>query len=229
MRRQSAVDGSLPVQPDPYVRIERPSAPGEWPVRFRDRDDGSDAGVRAVELHPDHVVLRRHVAGIPMRAEPAARLLSGRRGAAARRGSERGRDAGAGACRSLARSHAVRGADAGRCRRRMARLGRGARPADAGDEARRHHRGRLSDAGPPGRWPHHPTPPPSRRAEAPPPDHLHAPRRDAARARPTSSIAASARSARGIECCWGPRRQHPSRPPASCRHGRSWPIGELQG
>jgi hypothetical protein len=61
------VDGSLPVQPDPYVRIERPSALGEWPVRFRDRDDGSDAGVRAVELHPDHVVLRRHVAGIPMR------------------------------------------------------------------------------------------------------------------------------------------------------------------
>lgn len=61
------MDGSLPVQPDPYVRIERPSAPGAWPVRFRDRDDGSDAGVRAVELHPDHIVLRRHVAGIPMR------------------------------------------------------------------------------------------------------------------------------------------------------------------
>jgi hypothetical protein len=61
------VDGSLPVQPDRYVRIERPFASGEWPVRFRDRDDGSDAGVRAVELHPDHIVLRRHVAGIPMR------------------------------------------------------------------------------------------------------------------------------------------------------------------
>lgn len=67
MRRHSAVDGSHPVQPDPCVRIERPAAPDAWPVRFHDRDDGADAGTRAVELHPDHIVLRRRVAGIPMK------------------------------------------------------------------------------------------------------------------------------------------------------------------
>ncbi|MDF2996376.1 MAG: hypothetical protein K0R27_2013 [Xanthobacteraceae bacterium] len=67
MRRHSAVDGSHPVQPDPYVRIERPHAADAWPVRFHDRDDGTDAGLRAVELHPDHIVLRRRVAGIPMK------------------------------------------------------------------------------------------------------------------------------------------------------------------
>jgi hypothetical protein len=61
------VDGSHPVQPDPYVRIERPHAADAWPVCFHDRDDGTDAGLRAVELHPDHIVLRRRVAGIPMK------------------------------------------------------------------------------------------------------------------------------------------------------------------
>lgn len=67
MRRHSAVDGSPPVQPDDHVRIDRPCAQADWPVRFEERDGGADAGRRDIELHPDHVVLRRRVAGIAMR------------------------------------------------------------------------------------------------------------------------------------------------------------------
>lgn len=85
MRRQSAVGGSLPVQPDLYVRIDRPTRPDTWPARFRERDEGADAGWRTVELHPDHIVLRRQVAGIPMKLDlrlaayrgVAIRLLDG--------------------------------------------------------------------------------------------------------------------------------------------------------
>lgn len=73
MRRQTAVDGSPPVQQRTHVPqtahvwIGRPCGPGDWPLRFHGQDDGADAGMREVELHPDHVVLRRRVAGIAMR------------------------------------------------------------------------------------------------------------------------------------------------------------------
>ncbi|WP_202911105.1 DUF6101 family protein [Ancylobacter sp. TS-1] len=62
----------------PYVTLERPAGEG-WPLVFQTLDEGADDGVRLVELGLDRVVLRRRVAGVPMKA---ARPLRDYRGLA---------------------------------------------------------------------------------------------------------------------------------------------------
>ncbi|WGD29492.1 DUF6101 family protein [Ancylobacter sp. WKF20] len=51
----------------PYVCLERPRAATDWPLVFQSIDPPADNGVRRVELHPDHLVLRRRTAGVPMK------------------------------------------------------------------------------------------------------------------------------------------------------------------
>ncbi|TCK30009.1 hypothetical protein EV667_0094 [Ancylobacter aquaticus] len=51
-----------------YVALVRPTVPEGWPLRFETPDPGADDRVRQVELGRHHVVLRRRVAGVPMRA-----------------------------------------------------------------------------------------------------------------------------------------------------------------
>lgn len=67
MRCHSEVGGSHSVREESWPDTALSLPQGEWPVRFRQRDEGADDGVRRVELHADHVVLRRRVAGIPMK------------------------------------------------------------------------------------------------------------------------------------------------------------------
>lgn len=52
----------------PYVALARPTAPEGWPLVFQSLDPGADSGVRLVEIGPRGVVLRRRVAGVPMKA-----------------------------------------------------------------------------------------------------------------------------------------------------------------
>lgn len=57
----------------PYVALSRPTALEGWPLRFQSLDAGADNGVRLIELGTEEVVLRRHVAGVPMKlARPLA-------------------------------------------------------------------------------------------------------------------------------------------------------------
>lgn len=72
--RQQMAEARPPVTTYPYVALARPAAPEGWPIRFQSLDPGADNGVRLIELGTDEVVLRRHVAGVPMKlARPLAR------------------------------------------------------------------------------------------------------------------------------------------------------------
>ncbi|WP_428032328.1 DUF6101 family protein [Ancylobacter sp.] len=51
-----------------YVALQRPAGPEGWPLRFESHDPGADDRVRHVELGLGDVVLRRRVAGVPMKA-----------------------------------------------------------------------------------------------------------------------------------------------------------------
>lgn len=53
----------------PYVCLERPRMPADWPLVFPSIDPAADQGVRRVELFPDHLVLRRRTAGVPMKLD----------------------------------------------------------------------------------------------------------------------------------------------------------------
>lgn len=72
MKRQAEVDGSHPVPQRNCAQKADGLAAGYGtqsgqPLVFRQCDEGADDGVRVVEIASDHVVLRRRVAGIPMR------------------------------------------------------------------------------------------------------------------------------------------------------------------
>lgn len=72
MMRQMRAEArsACPTEPRPaypFVALERPSGAGEWPIAFQSLDPGADNGVRLIELHRDHLVLRRRVAGMPMK------------------------------------------------------------------------------------------------------------------------------------------------------------------
>ncbi|MCK0206983.1 DUF6101 family protein [Starkeya koreensis] len=60
----------------PYVALERPAGEG-WPLVFQSLDEGADDGVRLVELGIERVVLRRRVAGVPMKATRPLRDYDG--------------------------------------------------------------------------------------------------------------------------------------------------------
>lgn len=59
----------------PYVELGRsaapqawkPSQPDLWPIVFQSIDPGAEDGVRRIELGRDHLVLRRRMAGSPMK------------------------------------------------------------------------------------------------------------------------------------------------------------------
>ncbi|WP_246252275.1 DUF6101 family protein [Ancylobacter pratisalsi] len=50
-----------------FVTLDMPADPESWPVVFSSIDPSADGGTRRVELHRDHLVLRRRMAGIPMK------------------------------------------------------------------------------------------------------------------------------------------------------------------
>ncbi|MCS0494900.1 DUF6101 family protein [Ancylobacter sp. MQZ15Z-1] len=56
-----------PITAYPHVALDLPAGAEGWPVTFQSIDPCADGGVRLVELHRDHLVLRRRMAGIPMR------------------------------------------------------------------------------------------------------------------------------------------------------------------
>lgn len=60
-----------------YVALERPAAPQDWPLRFRSPDPGADDGQREIEIGRAAVVLRRRVAGVPMKAARPLRTYQG--------------------------------------------------------------------------------------------------------------------------------------------------------
>ncbi len=51
----------------PFVCLSRPRSAEAWPLLFSSIDPAADEGVRRIELHPDHLVLRRRMAGVPMK------------------------------------------------------------------------------------------------------------------------------------------------------------------
>jgi len=51
----------------PFVCLDMPSGSEGWPMQFQAIDPDADEGVRLVELHRDHLVLRRRVGGLPRR------------------------------------------------------------------------------------------------------------------------------------------------------------------
>lgn len=67
MRRQFAAEALPPVPTYPYVSLGQRGEGSQWPITFQSIDPSADAGVRLVELHNDHIVLRRRLAGIPMK------------------------------------------------------------------------------------------------------------------------------------------------------------------
>lgn len=56
-----------PVTDYPFVTLDMPARPDGWPVMFSSVDPSADGGLRQVELHRDHLVLRRRTAGIAMK------------------------------------------------------------------------------------------------------------------------------------------------------------------
>lgn len=62
MRRQTRKGGPKPARSSRVWRLD----PFSLPQRFRAGDAGADERVRDVELHPERVVVRRRVRGIPM-------------------------------------------------------------------------------------------------------------------------------------------------------------------
>ncbi len=69
MAKAQTVEAWPPVATCPYVALERPAAPEAWPLVFQSLDPGADKGVRLIELGLDRVVLRRRVAGVPMKLD----------------------------------------------------------------------------------------------------------------------------------------------------------------
>ena len=68
MRRQCATEARPPVSSYDYVSLAWPIGGASWPVVFDTADAGADGDGRRVELHPGHVVLRRRLGGLPLRA-----------------------------------------------------------------------------------------------------------------------------------------------------------------
>jgi len=69
MRRHIGVGGSLPAQWPVYVETDLLAHGIAWPLQLVDTDGGADDHIRSVELHHDRLVMRRRVAGTPMRLE----------------------------------------------------------------------------------------------------------------------------------------------------------------
>lgn len=67
--RQQMAEARPPFEAYPYVNLSRPAAPEEWPLQFQSLDPGADEGVRLVTLDRAGIVLRRRVAGVPMKLE----------------------------------------------------------------------------------------------------------------------------------------------------------------
>ena len=67
MQRQLRVEACPPVQSTSYVALARPVDDSEWPIVFQSIDPAADGGARLIELHQDHLVLRRRMSGIPMK------------------------------------------------------------------------------------------------------------------------------------------------------------------
>lgn len=67
MRRQLRVEACPPVQSYAYVALARPADDSQWPIVFQSVDPAADGGARLIELHRDHLVLRRRMAGIAMK------------------------------------------------------------------------------------------------------------------------------------------------------------------
>lgn len=61
----------------PYVKLERPTGPEAWPLTFQSLDEGADNGVRLIQLGRRRLVLRRRVAGVPMKLDLALREYEG--------------------------------------------------------------------------------------------------------------------------------------------------------
>ena len=64
MRRHFAAEARPPVSTDQYVSLVHPLGDAGWPVMFDAPCAGG--GTRRVELHPGHLVLRRHLGGLPL-------------------------------------------------------------------------------------------------------------------------------------------------------------------
>lgn len=67
MRRQFAAEARPPVPTYSFVSLKRPMGLGEEPVAFEAPDPEADGGFRRVELHHDHIELRRRLGGVPLR------------------------------------------------------------------------------------------------------------------------------------------------------------------
>ena len=67
MQRQLRVEACPPIQSTCYVALARPVDESEWPIMFQSIDSAADGGARLIELHRDHLVLRRRMAGIAMK------------------------------------------------------------------------------------------------------------------------------------------------------------------
>ncbi len=66
-----------PVQPYTYVALARPVDDSQWPIVFQSVDPAADGGARLIELHQDHLVLRRRMAGIAMKLRLEFRAYQG--------------------------------------------------------------------------------------------------------------------------------------------------------
>ncbi|GLK71960.1 DUF6101 family protein [Ancylobacter dichloromethanicus] len=76
-KMEAQMDAAGPVAADPYVALPRPDSPEGWPLRFQSPDPGADGHMRHVELGPQSVVLRRRVAGVPMKAARPLKAYQG--------------------------------------------------------------------------------------------------------------------------------------------------------
>ena len=77
MQRQLRVEASPPVHSYAYVSLARPADDSEWPIMFQSIDPAADGGARLIELHQDHLILRRRMAGIAMKLRLELRAYQG--------------------------------------------------------------------------------------------------------------------------------------------------------
>lgn len=77
MQRQLRVEACPPVQATSYVALARPVDEAAWPIVFQSIDPAADGGARLIELHQDHLILRRRMAGIAMKLRLELRAYQG--------------------------------------------------------------------------------------------------------------------------------------------------------
>jgi len=77
MQRQLRMEACPPVQATSYVTLARPVDDSEWPIVFQSFDPSADGGARLIELHRDHLILRRRMAGIAMKLQLDLRAYQG--------------------------------------------------------------------------------------------------------------------------------------------------------